>query len=156
MDTFLVNNYGASSSGTASSSSTNTSSASSKALDTTSFLKLLAKELSCQDPLNPTQDSDFIAQMAQMTSLENSEKMYSNSTQELNSISTLISLSYMQFGASLAGKTVEVSTTDSSGNTQNIKGVVSKVNFSTDDNVFMLTIDGKDYPISSVTQVLTT
>lgn len=155
MDTFLVNNYATSSAGTASSSSS-TSSAGKTKVDTTTFLKLLAKELSCQDPLNPTQDSDFITQMAQMTSLENSEDLYSNSTKGLDSMDTLISLSYMQFGASLAGKTVEVSTTDSSGNAQTIKGVVSKVNLSTNDNVFMLTIDGKDYPITSVAQVLTT
>lgn len=153
MNTFLVNNYGTSSGGT---SSAGSSSSSGSSVDTTTFLKLLAKELSCQDPLNPTQDSDFIAQMAQMTSLENSEKLYANSTETLDSINTLISLSYMQFSASLTGKTVEVSTTDSSGNAQKIQGVVSKVNFSTVDNVFKLTIDGKEYPISSVTQILTT
>lgn len=153
MNTFLVNNYGTSSGGA---SSAGSSSSSGSSVDTTTFLKLLAKELSCQDPLNPTQDSDFIAQMAQMTSLENSENLYANSTETLDSINTLISLSYMQFSASLTGKTVEVSTTDSSGNAQKIQGVVSKVNFSTVDNVFKLTIDGTEYPISSVTQILTT
>lgn len=40
------------------------------ALDKNSFLKLLVTQLSKQDPTNPMNDRDFIAQMAQFSSLE--------------------------------------------------------------------------------------
>lgn len=39
------------------------------------FLKLLAAQMTAQDPLNPQTDSQFIAQMAQFSSLEQSRTM---------------------------------------------------------------------------------
>lgn len=39
------------------------------------FLKLLVTELKHQNPLDPMKDRDFIAQMAQLTSLEKMEKV---------------------------------------------------------------------------------
>lgn len=40
------------------------------ASDKHTFLKLLVAQLSNQDPLNPTEDKEFVAQLAQFTSLE--------------------------------------------------------------------------------------
>lgn len=39
------------------------------------FLKLLTTQLSHQDPLNPIDDTDFIAQMAQFSSLQEMSRM---------------------------------------------------------------------------------
>src|SRR3954470_17306543 len=39
------------------------------------FLKLLVTKMSAQDPMNPQQDTDFIAQMAQFSSLEQTKSM---------------------------------------------------------------------------------
>ena len=39
------------------------------------FLKLLATQMSTQDPMKPMQDTSFIAQMAQFSSLEQSQAM---------------------------------------------------------------------------------
>jgi flagellar basal-body rod modification protein FlgD len=42
------------------------------------FLKLLVAQLSAQDPMNPKKDTDFIAQMAQFSSLEQAKNMQSS------------------------------------------------------------------------------
>ncbi|SFH50234.1 flagellar basal-body rod modification protein FlgD [Tindallia magadiensis] len=44
-------------------------------LDKDAFLKLLTTQLSNQDPLNPMEDREFIAQMAQFSSLEQMQNM---------------------------------------------------------------------------------
>jgi len=46
-----------------------------KALGQDEFLKLVVAQFSSQDPLNPTADTTFIAQMAQFSSLEQSRAM---------------------------------------------------------------------------------
>jgi flagellar basal-body rod modification protein FlgD len=44
-------------------------------LDKDTFLKLLAAQLQHQNPLNPTDDQQFLAQMAQMSQLEQTTNM---------------------------------------------------------------------------------
>lgn len=53
-------------------------------LDKDAFLRLLTTQLSNQDPLNPMEDKDFIAQMAQFSSLEQLQNM--NETMQLNTV----------------------------------------------------------------------
>ncbi|MCL4456266.1 MAG: flagellar hook assembly protein FlgD [Nitrospirae bacterium] len=45
------------------------------ALDQDAFLKLLIAQLKNQDPLNPMKDTEFIAQLASFSSLEQTSKM---------------------------------------------------------------------------------
>jgi len=47
----------------------------SKVLDQNDFLQLLVTQMQNQDPMSPMQDTEFIAQMAQFTSLEQSKQM---------------------------------------------------------------------------------
>ncbi|TGK00120.1 endoflagellar hook capping protein [Leptospira langatensis] len=66
-----------------------------KALGKDDFLKLLITQLSSQDPTNPVKDQDFIAQMAQFSSLE-----------QMNNISQGIGKMSNRQSFSLVGKVV--------------------------------------------------
>lgn len=58
--------------------------ASKTTLEKDTFLKLLTTQLSNQDPLNPVDDTEFIAQLAQFSSLEQLQQM--NEYQQTNSL----------------------------------------------------------------------
>lgn len=62
-------------------------------LDKNAFLKLLTTQLSNQDPLNPIEDKEFIAQLAQFSSLEQMTSL--NKTLETSSLEMLESLDNM-------------------------------------------------------------
>jgi len=48
------------------------------------FLQLLVTQMTSQDPLNPQKDTDFIAQMAQFSALEQSKTMQADMAQLRN------------------------------------------------------------------------
>ncbi len=67
------------------------------------FLKILLTQLTYQDPLKPMDNQQFMAQMAQFTSLEQ--------TQQLNNkIATLITNQAALQSVGLIGKTVDITT----------------------------------------------
>ena len=81
------------------------------------FLKLLVAQLAAQDPLNPKKDTEFIAQMAQFSSLEQAKSM------EANLAALRVQQDFLQANA-LLGREVNLQTdTDS-----HITGVVTDVN----------------------------
>ena len=51
------------------------------ALDKDAFLKLLVTQLANQNPLNPIEDKEFIAQLAQFSSLEQMQNLNKNVTE---------------------------------------------------------------------------
>ena len=55
-------------------------------LDKDAFLRLLTTQLSNQDPLNPTEDREFIAQMAQFSSLEQMQNLNDTFKTEIKGI----------------------------------------------------------------------
>ncbi len=83
------------------------------------FLKILLSQLQFQDPLKPLDNEQFLAQMAQFTSLEQ--------TKELNDrLDSLLTIQSAVQSIGLIGKTVEVTTGSGSGS---VVGVVTTVNF---------------------------
>ncbi|MCM3600185.1 flagellar hook assembly protein FlgD [Robertmurraya korlensis] len=61
------------------------------------FLKILMTQLQNQDPLNPMQDKDFIAQMATFTSLEQMTNMNKSITSLVSAQEQSQLISYSQF-----------------------------------------------------------
>lgn len=102
------------------------------------FLKLLITQVQNQDPMNPSTDTDFIAQMAQFSSLEQ--------MQNLNQ-----SFSY-SMGFSMMGKyiTAEV-TDDTTGDVTYVEGRVDSIHVSS--GTVYAVVGENDVPINKITQV---
>lgn len=70
------------------------------------FLRLLVAKLSNQDPMNPVQDEDFAAQLAQFSSLEQLSNMNDNLTQDIQWNYLLSQTISNTMATSLIGRTV--------------------------------------------------
>lgn len=111
------------------------------------FLKLLITELQHQDPTSPMQDREFIAQMAQFSSLEQMLNFNKNMETLLDSVS-------FQSSFSLLGHNVEIEDQgnfDSEGNPLFTRGVVESVSKNNDE--IFVKVNGEDYPVNSIVSV---
>ncbi len=112
-----------------------------KGYDKDSFLQILVAQMKYQDPLQPTSNTEYISQYATFSQVE-----------QLNNMANSMSLSR---ASEMVGKTVKISQTNSeNGKTSEIVGVVDYVTFS--GNKAYLNIDGVNYSIDDVTEVLDT
>lgn len=114
----------------------------STALGKDQFLSLFVAQLQNQDPLTPMNNSEFIAQMAQFSSVE-----------QLMNMSNEISMLRLNIGAasSLIGKYVTWNEYDSNGDVIRKNGLVESV-VSQDGNLFV-EVDGKLVGIDFVGQI---
>ena len=71
------------------------------------FLKILTTQLNYQDPLKPMDNQEFIAQLAQFTSLQQTQQM----NEKLDS---LLSIQAANQSVGLIGRSVDVRTSDGS------------------------------------------
>jgi len=106
-------------------------------LNQNDFLKLLVTQLASQDPLNPQQDTQFIAQMAQFTALEQAKEMATN----IASLRT--EQEFLQANA-LLGRTVALQT----GQDTLTTGTVSAGEV--DAGTPKLVVNGQPYDLSQV------
>ena len=103
------------------------------------FLKILITQLSNQDPLDPLQDKDFIAQMAQFSTLEQMTNM-NKSIEQMAALNKASAVSYI-------GRVIEY--TDDDG--LPAYSQVGYVRFE-DGKVILNTADG-DVPLEKVVSV---
>lgn len=103
------------------------------------FLQLLVAQLKNQDPLDPVKNEDFLAQLAQFSTLEG--------MQQLNtSFSDLLALQQLTEGANLIGKTVVFQADGSSVPQQQVVERVSVQN----GKLVLVTTDGTSVPIANI------
>ncbi|MGW8276369.1 flagellar hook assembly protein FlgD [Xanthomonas axonopodis] len=88
-------------------------------IDQDGFIKLFLSQLQFQDPLEPVDNREFLAQLAQFSNLEQSRQLSLNSEGAL-------SMNATSQGLSLLSRRIEV--TQASGNTAT--GVVKAIEFS--------------------------
>ncbi|MEI6108197.1 MAG: flagellar hook capping FlgD N-terminal domain-containing protein [Opitutae bacterium] len=111
-----------------------------KTLGSADFMKLLAVQFQSQDPMKPMEDTAFIAQLAQFTSLQQAQSL-TGEMAKLSKSQELIAAN------SFLGQQVTVS----EGKAGTISGLVSGVQVSSTGPEIV--VNGKNYPISSVLYV---
>jgi flagellar basal-body rod modification protein FlgD len=114
-----------------------------KQLGQNDFLRLLLTKLTSQDPLNPEKDSDFIAQMAQFSSLEQSKAMQKD-------MSALRLEQQLMQASSLIGQTVQLQVDDQTATS----GVVSSVRI--EEGSPRLVVNGSPFTLSQVLTITPT
>jgi flagellar basal-body rod modification protein FlgD len=104
-------------------------------LNQADFLKLLVTQMTSQDPLNPESDTDFAAQLAQFSSLQEATTMAGD-------------MAVMQ-ASSLIGSTVSVESATNSD--QETSGVVTAVDMSSGSPEIQ--VNGQLYALSQILSI---
>ena len=117
-------------------------------LDRNAFFKLLTTQLSYQDPLDPMDNTEFVSQMAQFSSLEQMENMNSTMEQFLKTQS-------LAETAGLIGKTVETVDFETG---QQFLGEVNRVERDEAGNIYLHLItegagETQKYPLDAITSI---
>jgi len=113
--TDFVSSYGASSTGTDSKKK-------SESLGQADFLRLMTEQLQHQDPLNPMENSEFLGQLAQFSTVQGIQGLQTSMDSFGNSMAT----DQMLRGAALVGRSVLVPSAKMSlGSEGNVNGVVA-------------------------------
>jgi flagellar basal-body rod modification protein FlgD len=102
------------------------------------FLKLLVTKMQSQDPMNPQGDTEFISQMAQFTSLENSKSMQA----DLQSLTA----------SGMLGRSVTIKGASSiNGQQPDVTGIVTSVSMKNGSPT--IEVDGDDYDLNQVLEI---
>ncbi len=104
------------------------------------FLKLLVAQMTAQDPMNPMSNTDFVAQMAQFSSLQAATSMQSD-------LSAMRAQDQVAQANSLLGRRVTLDL----GSGQSAQGTVSAVNVV--NGAPVLVVNGQPYDPSQVIAV---
>ena len=116
----------------------NTSKTSNNGMDKDAFLQLLVAQMKYQDPLEPTSNTEYIAQYAQFSQVEQLQNMASSTD--------------LARASSLVGKEVYIKTTTSSGETKYVQGKVDYVVY--ENNKAYLSIEESLYSLDDLDTVV--
>lgn len=117
----------------------------SQELNQNAFMELLVTQLENQDPLNPVQNEDFVAQLATFSSLSELEQLNESIVAMISLNQSNALLSQLTQGSALIGQ--EVQWTDpESGETR--VGVVDTVRI--EEGLAILRIEGEDVPLAAI------
>lgn len=108
------------------------------ALDKDAFLKLLVTQMQYQDPLEPTDNTEWMSQMAQFSQME-----------AMNNLNTAFSNTQ---ALGLVGEYVLLNVTDSAGAQKQIGGLVQYVTIS--NNQALLRVNDEYYPMENLDSVV--
>ena len=109
-------------------------------LDKDAFLQLLVAEMQNQDPLEPSSNTEYVAQLATFTQVEEMQNMANSMAQ--NQANALV------------GKTVIMNTITASGTTSYVGGVVDRIVNS--NGKTYVGLDGRLYDINDLNSILNT
>ncbi len=101
------------------------------------FLQLLVAQMKYQDPLEPTSNTEYIAQYATFSEVEQMQNMSQNMD--------------LSRASSLVGQTVEITTTSESGKETTVMGKVDYVKY--ESGKALVSVDDQLYSLSDVTHV---
>lgn len=107
-------------------------------LDKDAFLQLLVTQMQYQDPLNPTDNTEYMSQLAQFSEME-----------AMNNLNTAYSNSQ---ALSLVGEYVILNATDASGNVSQVGGLVQYVTIS--NNQALLRVNDEYYTMDEFDSVV--
>lgn len=117
-------------------------------LDKDAFMKLLVTQLQNQDPLEPTQNQEFVAQLAQFSSLEQLEELNGNTIAMIALNQSNALLSQLTQSSALIGKSV--SWTDPQTG-QPANGTVDSVRII--EGLAVLQVGELEVPLAAITEV---
>ncbi len=117
-----------------------------------SFLTLFVTQLKNQNPLDPTDNTEFMSQLAQFSTLDQ-EQQQTGYLANINSIDTAsLQLDQITMASSFIGKTIKYSSDENGANDKTLTGVVEGVKLEKDGTVSFI-INDKSVPISYLIEV---
>ncbi len=130
--------------------STSSSSSISSEITMDKFLTLFVTQLKNQNPLDPTDNSQFMSQLAQFSSLEQEQKQTEHLSNLKSTAAANLQLDQVSLASTFMGKTVKYSSDSDSSET--LSGVVEGVKLETDGTVSFI-IGGESVSISNFLEV---
>lgn len=114
-------------------------------VDPNQFLTLLTTQLKYQDPMSPANDTQFVGELAQFTTMQQIQQLNASMTNMSNAITQMTAAQSITQAASLLGKTVSYVPANSA---ISASGVVSSVQVAGGQT--QLNVNGAWVPLSQV------
>ena len=135
------------SSTTGSQSTADKTSSAFKNVDLDAFLQLMITELSNQDPLNPTDNAQFLQQMATMREISSTDSLS-------GTLESVLTGQNLATASSLIGKKVEALADDASNVTGKVDRVAVEIDEKTKDRSIRVYVGDKSTKLENIRNIL--